>query len=77
MGKYFKEAFVRDAMVVLGLTIFILTLFLALSFSGRGEELRSKHLDALQHTKLSLENSIKHDLESLKVVRLQIAARPT
>ena len=72
MGKYFKEAFVRDAMVVLGLTIFILTLFLTLSFRGRGEELRSKHLDALQHTKLSLENSIKHDCDALKIIRTQI-----
>lgn len=56
MGKYFKEAFVRDAMVVLGLTIFILTLYLTISFRNRDEELRSKQLDALQHTKLSLEN---------------------
>lgn len=75
MGKYFKEAFARDAMVVLGLTILILTLFLTLSFRSRGEELHAKHLDVLQHTKVILENSFKNDLESLKVVRLQILSR--
>lgn len=71
MGKEFKEAFERDAMVVLGLTIFILTLFLTLSFRSRGEELHAKHLDVLQHTKVILENSFKNDIEGLKVVRLQ------
>ncbi|MBX9697428.1 MAG: hypothetical protein K2X53_05035 [Alphaproteobacteria bacterium] len=77
MGKYFKEAFARDAMVILGLTILILTLFLTLSFKSRDEELRVKYLDALQHTKVSLENSLKNDFESLKIVRLQIPARPS
>lgn len=54
-----KKPSLSDAMVVLGLTILILTMFLSISFRSRGEELREKQLDVLQHIRASLENSFK------------------
>lgn len=76
-GKYFKEVFARDAMVVIGLTILILTLFIALSFRNRNEELRVKHLDTLQHIRASLESSLKNDRDALKIIRTQILLDPS